>query len=1023
MPSLQGLLCHLPSPPSAPRAASSRSSSAIPPSHLSAAPSTATPPVRQIHSSTDQVYSQAQLSANSRGQNEEDDGEESDRDEDEVGGTRILAISAVKGRLGCFYYDAETRKLHFVEDQAESSSFDLTNLILEQLLPSIVLTSATADTDFLTSLESTLSTLPISGPPPSATASSADAFSSTDQAVKLEYRPAREFYAGAGKMALSKLHINEGGFYADEDEDDEHLEREQDEDDDGGYECTELGETRDAYDFGRRRKRRRLTGGIDGDRSRRNRELRLESFLNGLSASPLSLGCAGALLGFVSRAKTSAGDLEADDFEVTGLELLKLDKIMHINSDALTSLQIFSDESHASTHSSATKEGLSLFGIVNLARTPLARVLMREWFLRPSVELDVIKARQKAVECFLRSENQHITDAILSHFRLIKNVPRLLKTLSSGRGTLKDWQSVWQVLYGAIMVRDALLSLVHARGVEVVEKFLESFDALTFKEVGSMITDVIDWEESGLQKNRVCVRPGVEPDLDEWRRQLNGLPSFLSKIATQISASLPPEFASGVKELSLVYFPQLGFLITIPYEPEADVMDAGRYGEMGWDFQFVTEARAYYKSGQCYELDKHVGDLHSFIAVHALLTRLVRLSPQLLACSSALSELDCLIAFAETSRLYEWNKPEIVKEPVVEIVNGRHPLAELCVEAFVKNSTRLSCGHGAPSSRNRDEDIKPFVDVEEKQQEEDTAENSMSILILTGANFSGKSVYLKQVALIVFLAHVGCFVPADAAKVGLTDRMLTRVSTRESVTRGASAFMIDLQQMSFILRNATPSSLVLIDEFGKGTEADDGPGLFCGVVEWLVGWGRGAPRTVVTTHFQHVFLNGLLSRQLPGVELAHMQVLVHKESSALLSTSASTSTCGKGKGKSGEEEEKMVEKEQLTYLYRLSPGLSLTSHAASCALLFGLPLSIVARASHITRLVSTFSLDELDLEEKRGEEAERERKEVEEGERVARGLLRWEFGEDEEGEMGEGEGEEVRERLRRLLDGEEEDEA
>jgi DNA mismatch repair protein MSH5 len=122
-------------------------------------------------------------------------------------------------------------------------------------------------------------------------------------------------------------------------------------------------------------------------------------------------------------------------------------------------------------------------------------------------------------------------------------------------------------------------------------------------------------------------------------------------------------------------------------------------------------------------------------------------------------------------------------------------------------------------------------------------------LVLTGPNYSGKSVYLKQVALIVFMAHVGCYVPAESAIIGLTDKILSRVTTRETVSRVQSAFMIDLQQISLALSLATRRSLIIIDEFGKGTDSSDGAGLACAVFEHLLGRGNHCPKVLGATHF------------------------------------------------------------------------------------------------------------------------------------------------------------------------------
>ncbi len=154
--------------------------------------------------------------------------------------------------------------------------------------------------------------------------------------------------------------------------------------------------------------------------------------------------------------------------------------------------------------------------------------------------------------------------------------------------------------------------------------------------------------------------------------------------------------------------------------------------------------------------------------------------------------------------------------------SGRHPLQELTVPAYVPNDTFIVGGPGLPGSfelqevEARNDEATGAVSQKKTYSE---ASEGCSMLIMTGPNHSGKSVYLKQVALIVYMAHVGCFVPADFAIVGLTDKILTRITTRETVSRFQSAFMIDLQQVALAMRLATHRSLAIIDEFGKGTDS------------------------------------------------------------------------------------------------------------------------------------------------------------------------------------------------------------
>ncbi len=149
----------------------------------------------------------------------------------------------------------------------------------------------------------------------------------------------------------------------------------------------------------------------------------------------------------------------------------------------------------------------------------------------------------------------------------------------------------------------------------------------------------------------------------------------------------------------------------------------------------------------------------------------------------------------------------------------RHPLQELTVPSYIANDTILVGGPGGNQSSQRSQrnhDLPMAV----SQPESVVADvEGPSMLMMTGPNYSGKSVYLKQIALIVYMAHVGCFVPAEKAVIGLTDKILTRVTTRETVSKNQSAFMIDLQQVAFAISLATYRSLVIIDEFGKGTES------------------------------------------------------------------------------------------------------------------------------------------------------------------------------------------------------------
>lgn len=192
-----------------------------------------------------------------------------------------------------------------------------------------------------------------------------------------------------------------------------------------------------------------------------------------------------------------------------------------------------------------------------------------------------------------------------------------------------------------------------------------------------------------------------------------------------------------------------------------------------------------------------------------------------------------------------------------------HILQELTVASFVPNDTMLIGGPGR-ALPHESADASSTTDQSISSPPNPNAHcDGPSLLILTGPNYSGKSVYLKQVAVIVFMAHVGSFVPATAATIGLTDKILSRVSTRETVSRAQSTFMIDLQQISAALNLVTERSLLIIDEFGKGTDSNDGAGLACAVFEYLLSLEERCPKVLSATHFH----GGSIVFQVPDSSL------------------------------------------------------------------------------------------------------------------------------------------------------------
>ncbi len=357
--------------------------------------------------------------------------------------------------------------------------------------------------------------------------------------------------------------------------------------------------------------------------------------------------------------------------------------------------------------------------------------------------------------------------------------------------------------------------------------------------------------------------------------------------------------------------------------------------------------------------------------IHALAVKTLEHEGLLISASDLCGELDSLVALARGAQEHRLVPVTMTTENIIEIRGGRHPLQELTVASYVTNDAFVQGGPGPKASSGRD--------AADSQDELETGiVEEPSLLMMTGPNYSGKSVYLKQIALIVYMAHIGSFVPAESATIGITDKILTRISTRESISKAQSAFMIDLQQVALAMTLATHRSLVIIDEFGKGTNSSDGAGLACGVFEYFLSLGPERPKVLGATHFHEIFETGKFDGR-PEIAFGHMEVRV--------------------------DDETEVVDDQITYLYNFVPGRSTSSFGTCCAAMNGIDPAIVERAEQLILLsvrgddlVAACSLLSADAT-----------KELEDAEQVARQFLEQDIPQNMEKQLN---GDEVR----RILD-------
>jgi DNA mismatch repair protein MSH5 len=680
---------------------------------------------------------------------------------------------------------------------------------------------------------------------------------------------------------------------------------------------------------------------------RQGQLLRLSGWIN--LESRLTVGCAGAVLSYIQRRRATSylpGDGDASGmFRVGTIEMFSLSESMFINTDTLLSLQIMSTESHpnAQQHgpaskagSGGSKEGLSVYGLFqHFAKTSQGRMLLRQYFLRPSQNKATIDERLDTISFLVRPDNGDCLRRLSESLGKIKNVRLYTVNLRKGisQGTNRSgklpssvWTSLCQFAFHALKITDILAELEGARRLAVVRKVNEVFNKKLLAEVGTIISDVVDFEASQEQR-RTIVRAGISEDLDEAKRAYDGIEDLLSQAAEHIANDVPANLDSKV---NVIFFPQIGFLISIRL---SDLTGTGVFegtDEDPWEKMFSTEANAYYKNILMGQLDQQYGDVYARICdkeieiVQQLGERVLEYEELLNTVSDVTGELDCHVALAKGAVMYNLSRPRISEQNILKIKGGRHLLQELTVPAFIANDTFIVGGDGSERSNSR-----PGSSVEQQSPCPGATGPQVtgpSMILMTGPNYSGKSVYLKQVAMITYMAHIGCFVPAETAKIGLTDKILTRIATRESVSRIQSAFMIDLQQTSIALMLATRRSLVIIDEFGKGTETHDGAGLAAGVYEHFLQLGPECPKVLGATHFHEIFENGFLQPR-PALRFAHMEVNVDAEASEV--------------------------EDQITYLYKYRQERSTSSFGTHCAAMNGIDPAVIERAENLILLAAT----------------------------------------------------------------------
>lgn len=533
----------------------------------------------------------------------------------------------------------------------------------------------------------------------------------------------------------------------------------------------------------------------------------LEGF--GCEGKPLVAAAAGALLQHVR------DNLRRDLSHVKNLRLNLSSGYMQLDEATCAHLDLVPQNGKSGAE--------TLFGVLNTTCTPMGTRLLSRWIVRPLHDVAAINARQSAVAALIATRNG--LTPLRAALSEVRDLERIIARISLGRGNARDIQAVSNALRVVPELRSRLEGNV-AQNSSLITSLLEDLQSLP-ELTEEIDRTIVETPPTTLNEGGI-IREGVNAELDELRNAAaNGRAWIANYQATEIAKT-------GIKTLKVRYNKVFGYFI------EVSIGQIGNVPEHYVRRQTMTNCERYTTS----EL-KEVEEKISGAAEHAiskeeelflaLRDKVVSFTSQIQAIAAAIANVDVLAALADRALALGYIRPQILENDTLRIIGGRHPVIEQLPDAerFVPNDVELDC---------------------DKRQ----------IMIITGPNMAGKSTYIRQVAVLVIMAQIGSYIPADVAEIGVVDRVFTRVGASDDLVRGRSTFMVEMQETANILNNATPRSLIVLDEIGRGTSTFDGISIAWAVAEYLHNTPSVKAKTLFATHYHELTdlantLNGVVN--------------------------------------------------------------------------------------------------------------------------------------------------------------------
>jgi len=582
----------------------------------------------------------------------------------------------------------------------------------------------------------------------------------------------------------------------------------------------------------------------------------------GLGGRAMAICAAGAALSYGR--ETQKTDAE----HITGLSYFEPADYLILDATTVRNLEIVEglDGSRSRT----------LLGVLDETVTGMGSRLLKQWLVRPSMKIGELNARLNGVD-ELKTATM-MRDRLRSELKKVADLERLMGRISLNRSTPRDLVGLKNSGDAVPAIKEVLADATSS----LLEVLGENLDELC--DIRHLVATALIDEPPATLADPGYIRQGYNAELDEVRAIATSGKTVIAKIESR------ERERTGISSLKVRFNNVFGYFIEVSkansknvppdYERRQTLTNAERYT--------TPELKEY--EAKVLGAEERIAEMEQrlFAEVRQLIALQTR---RVQSVASALATLDVLLALAGTAARRSYCRPQLTQDDEIYARAGRHPVVEAAGEHFIPNDIYVN------NSTDR-------------------------LLIVTGPNMGGKSVYLRQAALIQIMAQIGSFVPAEEARLAMVDRIFTRVGASDSLARGRSTFMVEMTETANILNTATPRSLVLLDEVGRGTSTFDGLSLAWAIAEYLHDNPQHAPKTLFATHYHEMTE---LAALLPGVRNYQMAV---KESSG-----------------------------QIIFLRRVVEGSASKSYGIEVARLAGLPRSVIERAREILANLEANELD------------------------------------------------------------------